>query len=110
MNQRIILSSATIEDIDFIVEIKTNPSIWIYEDDISTNGDAVRKNAVERFCGNWYNHYIIQLNIPEKNLSEKLGMIREGIFREELLWQGKWVNQFFYCILDNEYRKINISN
>jgi len=36
---------------------------------------------------------------------EKLGMVREGVFREELPWQGKWVNQFFYSILDSDYRE-----
>jgi hypothetical protein len=48
MKQRIILSPATIKDIDFIVEIKTNSSIWIYEDDISISRDVVRKNVVDR--------------------------------------------------------------
>jgi len=173
MKQRVILSPATMEDVDFIVDIKTDAALWKYDDDISSDKDAVRQNVVERINGNWYKQYIIQLNIPERtpvgalhihwyikereswelgycifpeyrgqgycveaakialkyafedwnahkvvamchenNVSsykvmEKLGMTREGIFREELLWQGKWMNQFFYCILDSEYRKMN---
>lgn len=174
MKQRVVLSPVTMEDVDFIVDVKTDASLWEYEDYVPTDKVAVRKNVVERIKGNWYKQYIIQLNIPERTsigelhihwytkeresweigycifseyrgqgycveaakialkyafedwnahkivamcneynivsykVMEKLGMSREGIFREELPWQGKWVNQFFYCILDSEYQKMNI--
>jgi len=174
MKQRIILSLATLEDVDFIVDVKTNSSLWPYEDDIaSADKDAVCKIVVERINSDWYKQYIIQLDNSEKppigvihihwyekerkaweigycifpeyqrqgycveaakialrnafedwnahkvvamcneyniasyKVMEKLGMTREGIFREELPWQGKWVNQFFYCILESEYQKMN---
>ena len=174
MEQRIILSLATLDDVDFIVDAKTNSSLWPYENDIaSTDKDAVCKNVVERINSDWYKQYIIQLdnserppigiihihwyekereaweigycifpeyqrqgycveaakialrhafedwnahkvvamcneyNIASYKVMEKLGMTREGIFREELPWQGKWVNQLFYCILESEYQKMN---
>lgn len=175
MKQKIRLSLATVEDIELIVNVKINASLWPYEDDIPTDKDAVRKNVGKRIDSNWYKQYIIQLdnlertpigvlhihwyvkergsweigycifpeyrgqgycveatklvlkyafedwnahkvvamcneyNIASYKVMEKLGMTREGIFREELPWQGKWVNQFFYCILDSEYRKISSS-
>lgn len=37
---------------------------------------------------------------------EKVGMVREGTFREEFYWQGRWVNQLFYSLLDSEYQKM----
>ncbi|MFF2908345.1 GNAT family N-acetyltransferase [Paenibacillus sp. NPDC057934] len=36
-------------------------------------------------------------------LMERSGMVREGIFKEELNWQGRWVDQYFYSILDREF-------
>ncbi|MBP2112022.1 RimJ/RimL family protein N-acetyltransferase [Paenibacillus silagei] len=33
-------------------------------------------------------------------------MVREGVFREEIHWNHQWVNQYFYAILDREYRAI----
>lgn len=174
MKQRIALSLAALEDVDFIVDIKTNVSLWSYEDSISSDKDAVRKKVVERINGDWYKQFIIKLdnlektpigelhihryvkergsweigycifpeyrgqgycveaaklalkyafedwnahkvvamcneyNIASYKVMEKLGMVREGIFREELPWQGKWVDQLFYCILDSEYQKMNV--
>jgi RimJ/RimL family protein N-acetyltransferase len=171
MKQRVALYPATIEDVDFIVDVKTDTSLWSYEDSISTDKDAVRKNVVEKINSDWYKQYTIRLNNPQRTpigelhihwyvrerrswevgycilseyqgkgycteatklamkyafedwnahkvvamcneynfasykIMEKLGMTREGIFREELPWQGKWVNQLFYCILDSEYQK-----
>lgn len=173
MKQRIILYPAALEDVDFIVDKKTDASLWLYEDYISTDRDAVRRTVVERINSDWYKQYIIQLNNPERTpigelhihwyvkergsweigycifpefrgqgycveasklalkyafedwnahkvvamcnehniasyqVMEKVGMKREGIFREELPWQGQWVNQYFYSILESEYRKIN---
>ena len=34
---------------------------------------------------------------------EKIGMTREGVFRQELPCNGEWVDQLFYAILDSEY-------
>ncbi|MCR8641266.1 GNAT family N-acetyltransferase [Paenibacillus sp. N1-5-1-14] len=173
MNQRIILSPATLEDVDFLVDIKTSISLWPYEDLLSIDKDAVRKNVVDRINSDWYKQYIVKLDTPERTpigelhihwyveerrswemgycifpeyrgqgygveaarevlkyafdewnahkvvamcnahntasykLLEKLGLVREGVFREELLWDGRWVNQLFYCILDSEYRSMN---
>ena len=36
-------------------------------------------------------------------LMERIGMVREGIFREELNWNGQWTDQYYYCILDREF-------
>ncbi|TQR46276.1 GNAT family N-acetyltransferase [Paenibacillus popilliae] len=44
-------------------------------------------------------------NMKSMNLMEKLGMRREGTFKEELMWKGQWVDQYFYAILDTDYIK-----
>ncbi|MFE4709917.1 GNAT family N-acetyltransferase [Paenibacillus sp. NPDC056722] len=36
-------------------------------------------------------------------LMERSGMVREGVFKEELNWQGRWVDQYFYAILEKEF-------
>jgi RimJ/RimL family protein N-acetyltransferase len=176
MKHRIMLSPATVEDIGFIVDVKTDVSLWPYEDDIATDRDAVCKNVTERLDGRWYKQYLIRLNtgqrtsigaihahwyvkerksweigycifpeyrghgycteaaqiilkyafeewhahkvvamcnefnIPSHKVLEKLGMTREGVFREELPWQDKWVSQYFYSILDREYQKGSVSS
>ncbi len=173
MEQRIVLSPATEDDIDSIVDIKTDINLWLYEDDIPADKDAVRKNVTDRLDGRWYKQYLIRLNddqrtligavhahwyvkeresweigycifpeyreqgyaieatrlilkyafeewqahkvvamcneynVPSYKVLEKLGMTKEGVFREELPWQDKWVNQYFYCILDSEYQERN---
>jgi [ribosomal protein S5]-alanine N-acetyltransferase len=42
-------------------------------------------------------------NASSSSLMEHIGMTREGIFREELLWQGQWTDQYYYSILEREY-------
>lgn len=170
MEHRIVLTPATEKDIDFLVDVKTDISLWPYEDDTPTDKDAVRKNVTDRLDGRWYRQYIIRLtsdqsksigaihahwyvrergswelgycifpqyrglgyateaaqvilqyafndwhahkvlamcnayNTPSFRVLEKLGMTREGIFREELPWQGIWADQYFYSILEDEYQ------
>lgn len=177
MQPQVNLSLATLNDndIDFIVDIKTNADLWKFEDDISSDKESTRKIVINRMEGDWYKQYIIQLNndemtpigefhihyyvkeresweigyciLPEYqgygycieaarlilkyafndlgahkvvamcneynhasyHIMEKIGMTREAVFREELPWNGKWVNQFFYCILEHEYTNDQIS-
>lgn len=172
MNPRITLSPVTVEDIEFIVDLETNASLWPYEDRIPTDKAAVQKEVAERIGSDWHKQYLIRLNSPEANIVgeltihwyvherdswelgyilfpeyrgqgycgeaarmalkfafeewkahrvvamcnafntssakvlERLGMVREGIFREELNWNGQWADQYFYAILEREYRKV----
>nr|WP_276614167.1 GNAT family protein [Paenibacillus favisporus] len=41
-------------------------------------------------------------NLQSAKLMEKLGMRREGTFREELMWNNQWHDQYFYSILARE--------
>ncbi|MDZ4121629.1 MAG: hypothetical protein U1C33_04370, partial [Candidatus Cloacimonadaceae bacterium] len=66
MKQRIILAPATKEDIDFIVDLKTDISLWPYEDDVTVDKDAVRKSVIERLDGRWYKQYLIRLNNDQR--------------------------------------------
>lgn len=42
-------------------------------------------------------------NLSSATLMEKVGMQREGTFREEFFWNNQWTDQYFYSILDKEY-------
>ena len=44
-------------------------------------------------CDNEKSAYIMQ----------RSGMSKQGVFREEFQWQGKWVDQFYFSILEREY-------
>lgn len=172
MIPRITVTPVTEEDIEFIVDLETNASLWPYEDRIPTDKAAVRKEVTERIGSDWHKQYLIRLNAPEATIIgeltthwyvherdswelgfclfpkyrgqgycgevarmalkvafeewkahrviamcnsfntasakvlEGLGMVREGIFREELNWNGQWVDQYFYAILEREYQKV----
>jgi RimJ/RimL family protein N-acetyltransferase len=50
-------------------------------------------------------------NIDSWRILEKLGMQREGLFRENVWIRGNWCNSYVYAILDREWKsKINISS
>ncbi|MED3575168.1 GNAT family protein [Cytobacillus praedii] len=42
-------------------------------------------------------------NISSAVLMEHIGMRREAIFKEELFWQNKWVDQYYFSILKKEF-------
>ena len=44
-------------------------------------------------------------NEASSRILEKIGMTREGVFRQEIPCNGEWIDQFFYAILDAEYKR-----
>ncbi|MEK4517285.1 GNAT family protein [Paenibacillus sp. FSL H8-0122] len=58
----------------------------------------------------WKAHRVVAMcneyNTSSIKVLDRLGMVREGVFREEIHWNNQWVNQYFYAILDREYRAI----
>jgi len=44
-------------------------------------------------------------NKKSASIMEKVGMSKQGVFREEYLCGGKWVDQFYFSMLDREYAK-----
>ena len=173
MDTRISLHPATADDVDFIVDIDTNPALWLIEDEIEIDKNKVKNDIEERIGSDWYKYFIVRLNDTQQTpigyvsiwhyiirrksweigyyisreyrkqgycyeavsallkyafedygahrvvamcssrneaswrIIEKAGMIREGVFREELPCNDKWVDQLFYAILDNEYKLAN---
>ncbi|MES0879834.1 GNAT family N-acetyltransferase [Roseibium sp. SCP14] len=45
-------------------------------------------------------------NIPSWRLMERLGMRREAHFREHALFKGGWDEEFYYAILQREWRQL----
>lgn len=43
-------------------------------------------------------------NHGSSSVMEKSGMKKQGVFRKEYLCHGKWVDQFYYSILDEEFQ------
>lgn len=56
----------------------------------------------------WNAHRVVAMcnehNTASSKVLERLGLVLEGVFREEIFWEGKWVDQYFYAMLDSEYR------
>lgn len=42
-------------------------------------------------------------NQKSVSIMQKIGMSKQGVFREEYQCQGKWVDQFYFSILEREY-------
>lgn len=55
----------------------------------------------------WKAHRVVAMcneyNTSSIQVLDRLGMVREGVFREEIHWNNQWVNQYFYAMLDREY-------
>jgi len=46
-------------------------------------------------------------NLKPASVMQKAGMSKQGVFREEYKCGGKWVDQFYFSILEQEYHKIH---
>ncbi|MGQ8871217.1 GNAT family N-acetyltransferase [Paenibacillus sp. TSA_86.1] len=44
-------------------------------------------------------------NVRSAALMQHVAMTREAIFKEELRWQDKWTDQYFFSILDREFKR-----
>jgi len=66
--------------------------------------------AFELAFKDWNAHKVVGMcnehNTASRKAMERLGMTREGTFRQELPWKNGWADQFFYCILESEYGKM----
>ncbi len=43
-------------------------------------------------------------NAPSASVMQKAGLSKQGVFREEYFWRDRWVDQFYFSILEREYR------
>ena len=49
-------------------------------------------------------------NIAAQKLFEKLGFLKEGLLKEDIIYNGRKVDRFFYGITTNEYFTRSINN
>ena len=92
------MSPATLEDVKFIVEVKTNPSYWPYEEDVITaDKDEVCKKVIERINSDWHKQYIIQRNNLERT---PLGLIHLHWYIKE---RESW--EIGFCIFPDYQRQ-----
>lgn len=78
-------------------------------------GNGYGYEAIQLMLGFTFNdleaHKVVGMcnckNEKSSKLMEKLGMSREGIFKKELFWCNEWHDQYFYSILDSEYKANN---
>jgi [ribosomal protein S5]-alanine N-acetyltransferase len=48
-------------------------------------------------------------NLASARVMEKLGMRQDGRLRQALWWQGRWVDELVYAILDSEWNHLRVS-
>ena len=77
-------------------------------------GKGIAKEAYSKFIPYLFKEYelhkisleVLSTNDRAINLYTKLGFIKEGIKREEVLKNGKWVDSIIMSILKSQYTKI----
>ena len=45
-------------------------------------------------------------NTPSERVAEKLGFVREGLLRKEVLVRGEWLDHSLWAMLEEEYRAL----
>ncbi|WP_340016289.1 GNAT family N-acetyltransferase [Paenibacillus sp. FSL K6-1318] len=45
-------------------------------------------------------------NVRSAALMKHVGMTREAVFKEELWWNNQWTDQYFFSILDREFKPV----
>lgn len=45
-------------------------------------------------------------NVRSAALMQHVGMTREAVFKEELWWNNAWTDQYFFSILDKEFKQV----
>jgi len=57
--------------------------------------NELRAHRVIAFCN--------AMNLASARVMQKLGMQQDGHLREALWWNGRWVDEYLYAILDREW-------
>lgn len=50
--------------------------------------------------------YVAPSNLPSRRVIEKSGFVQEGLLRELLFINGKWIDHYMYAILKDDFVKI----
>jgi RimJ/RimL family protein N-acetyltransferase len=91
---------------------KENKNIYIGADIAPEyTGKGIAKEAYNKFIPHLFTIYnlnkvsleVLETNERAINLYNKLGFVEEGVKREEVLKNGKWVNSIIMSILKSEY-------
>ncbi|KPH72255.1 MULTISPECIES: GNAT family N-acetyltransferase [Bacillaceae] len=171
--EKLLLTMASANDLDFICRIETDENLWYFEEYVESDKDVVReeyiqkieekenrtsydfivtiatdknkkpiglaqlwndsehrksweigfailpenggkgygseaakvllKFAFEKLCAHKVFGMCNTNNTRSAVLMENIGMRKEAIFKEELFWQNKWVDQYYFSILEREY-------
>lgn len=110
----VTLTPVTEKNLEFICDEETNEELWSYEEEVPTDREyqchgyctESAKRLIRYAFDNLNAHKVIGMcnchNIASARIMEKAGMKLQGIFRNEYLCHGEWVDQKYYCILKEE--------
>lgn len=171
--EELLLTMASINDLDFICRVEYDKNLWYFEEYVESDKNVVREEYIQKieekekpsgydfivtvakdksrtpiglaqiwndneyrksweigfvilpeYWGNGYGSEAAKLllqfafekldahkvfgmcnskNARSAVLMEHIGMRREAVFKEELFWQNKWVDQYYFSILEREY-------
>jgi RimJ/RimL family protein N-acetyltransferase len=100
----------TVSKLGKIMEI----GYWVRSDETGKGvcTEAVDRILEEAFGALGYHKAVLRIavgNDASDRVAQKLGFIREGVLREELLIRGNWVDHSHWSLLDREYRALKRS-
>lgn len=93
---RVQLKEITQADIEKIVDIKTDVSLWPYDYDVTDDKALMRNIVADRFNDEWYHQYLILLNREPETV---IGELHIHLFEDD---RNSW--EIGYCVLP-EYRR-----
>lgn len=82
---------------------------WVRSDETNRGicTEAVNRLLAEAYDALGYHKVILRIavgNVSSDRVATKLGFIREGVLREELLIRGNWIDHSLWSLLEREYR------
>lgn len=54
--------------------------------------------------------YVMENNVPAVSLYRKLGFVQEGVARQQMFWQGKYLDMIQFAMLEDEFQQLKTAN
>jgi UDP-4-amino-4,6-dideoxy-N-acetyl-beta-L-altrosamine N-acetyltransferase len=52
--------------------------------------------------------HVMENNLPAANLYRKLGFVQEGVARQHMFWQGRYLDMIQFAMLEDEFRRWHV--
>ncbi len=91
---------------------------WIYIGEANSRRRGLAREATRLILDYAFNTlalhriylYVMENNLPALSLYRNLGFTQEGVAREHVFWQGRYLDMFQFAMLESEYRQLQTLN